>query len=201
MHNFFIEIKKYPELEKHCRTDLTILPKPYKGKEKIKAILLGADPTNNGIKGKEGLIELVKVFGINSEFERSFFGPQRTNLNAIGLTKENLYIQNVCRNYFADQTSENKYWSDIAKLWLKYLEQELAFLDANLPVFITAERIMRLLVSNAPSAKDIYTLRQKPPFLSEVLNRRIIPLYRHPKYLLSANWNEYKLYIMKLINE
>jgi hypothetical protein len=201
MHPFFLEIKKYPDLEKLCRTDITKLPESYKGNGKIKAILLGADPTNDGIKTNRGLKKLEIVFGIGSDYENYFFGLQLINLKAIELNKDNLYIQNVCRNYFTKQTSENKNWQDIAKIWLIFLNQELASLDARLPVFVTAEKIMKLFVHDVPGANDIYSMKQKAPFFSEYINRNIFPLYRHPKYLLSTRWSKYKEHIKQMINE
>ena len=67
MHSFLSEIKKYPDLAKGIRFDMTELPDSYIGKNRIKAILLGADPTNYGIKDKPGLIKLKTVFGIDSD--------------------------------------------------------------------------------------------------------------------------------------
>ena len=203
MHTFFNEIKKNPELSAVCKLDKEFLnlPEPYYGKGKIKAILLGADPTNDGIKKNRGIKILNTVFGIDSEFEKYFFGPQLVNLKAIELNKDNLYIQNVCRNYFTEETSQNKEWKKVARIWLPMLSQELELLDAKLPVLVTAEKIMKVLVNNVPSAKDIYSMKQKPTFFSEILNRNLIPLYRHPKYYLSKNWSDYKEHLKQVINE
>lgn len=202
MHPFFNEIKSYPDLELVCRTDIIYLPAAFKGTAEIKAILLGADPTNDGIQSNKGLKILDTVFGIGSDFEKYFFAPQLINLNVIEVKKENLYIQNVCRNYFKEQTSENKKWEDVANIWLPYLKKELSFLDDNIPVFVTAERIMKLLVTKVPSAKDIYSFNNKFQFFSTDLNRKILPLYRHPSYALSNNrWPGYTKYLKQIIDE
>jgi len=201
IHPFFNDIITQPDLAQQCRTDLIQLPEPFVGENQLKAILLGADPTNDGIKAERGLKQLKTVFGINSEFERFFFNPQKTNLNAIGLKKNDLYIQNVCRNYFKDPTSENKSWNEIAKIWIPYLIKELGSLDDGLPVLITAEKIMKLFVPEIPGASVIYNLNHKPPFYSVDLKRYLIPFYRHPSYLLSKNWDSYRKYIKQLINE
>lgn len=160
-----------------------ILPKSYKG-SKLKAILLGADPTNNGTKELKGLIELKTVFGIDEYNE--FFRPQLINLNGIGLNKENLYIQNVCRNYFKEQTSGNKQWSEAAKIWLPLLNEELNGVDPDkkLPVLVTSEVIMKVLInSKVIKAREIYD--KCLPFYSDILNREVFALYRHPAYTLS----------------
>lgn len=46
-HPFFEEIKDYPDFVPGCNPEITELPEPYIGTQEIKAILLGADPTNN----------------------------------------------------------------------------------------------------------------------------------------------------------
>lgn len=201
MHPFFNEIKKYPTIEKYCRTDLTKLPLPYSGKGKLKAIILGADPTNDGIKTDKCLKQLETVFGIGSEYEKYFFAPQMVNLKAIKLNKDNCYIQNLCRNYFTVQTTENKHWKDIAKIWLPFLADELSALDFDIPVFVTAEKIMKVLCPEVPTATDVYNKCHKLTFFSKDLNRNVFPLYRQPTYYLSKNWPEYKEYLKQLINE
>lgn len=201
MHPFFTEIKKFPELEKSCRTDLIKLPKPYQGTEKIKAILLGADPTNDGIKINKGLKQLDTVFGIGSDFGTAFFTPQLVNIKAIGLNTEELYIQNLCRNYFQKQTSSNRDWGTIAKLWLPYLTDELSAFDSKIPVLVSAEKIMKALFPNVPPASSIYSLACKLPFFSQSLNRNVFPLYRQPTYYLSKNWPLYKQYLKHAIND
>jgi hypothetical protein len=201
MHPFFEIITSIPTLEIQCRTDLTTLPEPYRGKNVLKAILLGADPTNKGIKGKPGLIELDTVFGINSEFEKYFFGPQRINLKALGIDKDSLFIQNVCRNYFICETSNNKSWKEAAKIWLPFLAEELISLDRKLPILITAEKIMKILIHDVPHAEIIYRMEVTPYFYSAYLNREAFPLYRYPKYFLSDNWNDYREFLRQRINE
>jgi hypothetical protein len=202
MHPFFIEIKKYPELLPSLNENILCLPLPYRGNEKIKAILLGADPTNNGNKAKPGLKVLDTVFGIGSDFERDFFAPQKINIETIKLKLENLYIQNVCRNYFSEETSKNKKWQKFGEIWVEFLKRELDELDPGLPVLVTAEKIMKLLVPDAPGAKELYLMNTKTPLFSEKLNRKIFPLYRNPNYFLTLNkFKEYKDYLINSINE
>lgn len=201
MHPFFIEIKKYPDLEQSCRTDLIKLPAPYTGNERIRAILLGADPTNEGLKKGDHLVELDTVFGIGSKFEKAFFTPQFVNMNSIDLKKDELFIQNLCRNYFTDQTSKNHNWAKIAKIWVPFLAEELSAFDSKIPVLVSAEKIMKVLIPDLPKADYIYNLNHKLPFFSEDLKRNVFPLYRQPTYYLSKNWPEYREYLKQEINE
>lgn len=198
MHPFFTEISKYPELAKYCKLDIQNLPEAYIGKNKIKAILLGADPTNNGTKKSPGRKILKTVFGVN-EFEE-FFKPQELNLRSIGLDKDNLFIQNVCRNYFIDETSKNRKWNEIAKLWLEYLINELDIFDPErrIPVLATSEVILKLLSEKVLKASDIYKHCIKFDFNETLLGRDIYAFYRHPKYLLHKNV-EYKDFLIKSI--
>ncbi len=199
MHPFFSEIKTYPELVNQIRFDLTELPEPYVGKNKIKAILLGADPTNDGIKTDKGPKQLKIVFGINSEYEKIFFAPQMINLSALEIDKDNLFIQNVCRNYFINQTGNNKKWNAIAELWLKYLKEEIDEYP-DILVFVTAEKIMKVLTKTIIKARDFYNYPEKYlPLYSELVQRDVYPLYRHPNYYLSNN-STYKNFLRKKLN-
>src|SRR5688572_22041262 len=77
MHPFFLAIKGSPDLVPSCRMDITGLPEPWKPVKEIKAIVLGADPTNDGVPRKRGLIEFAHVFGIGHKNENSFWGSQK----------------------------------------------------------------------------------------------------------------------------
>lgn len=200
MHPFFNEIKNYPNLSQEIRFDLTDLPDPYIGR-KIKAILLGADPTNNGIKTDKGLKQLATVFGIDSEYEKFFFGPQLTNLRALEISKDNLFIQNVCRNYFINQTGRNKKWNMVAELWIKYLKEDIDEYP-NIPILITAEKILKVLTKTTVKASDLYNNPEEHlPLWSESLQRDIYPLYRHPNYYLSNKSNsDYRNYLRKKLS-
>ena len=189
MHPFFNEIKMHPDLANEIRFDLTEFPNPFIGKNKIKAILLGADPTNDGIKTDKGLKQLETVFGIGSEYEKYFFAPQMINLNALEIDKDSLFIQNVCRNYFIKQTGNNKEWNTIAELWTKHLKEEINEYP-DIPVLVTAEKIMKVLTKTKIKASGLYKNPEEHlPLWSESLQRNVYPLYRHPGYYLSNNSN------------
>ena len=175
-----------------CIKETETLPNAYKGSN-LKAILLGADPTNDGTKEFKGFKELNTVFGIDEYNE--FFRPQLTNLKGIGLNKENLYIQNVCRNYFNVQTSVNKQWADVAKIWFPLLNEELNGVDPEkkLPVLITSEVIMKALINpKINRAREIYD--ECLSFYSDILKREVFAFYRHPAYSLSLKADKNNTY-------
>jgi hypothetical protein len=196
MDPFFIEIKKYPILEKSCRIDLVKLPESHTGKRKIKAILLGADPTNDGIKTNRGLKQLDTVFGIDSEYEKYFFKLQADNLNAINLTKDNLYIQNVCRNYFSEQTNDNKSWEEVAGIWKNYLIDELNSFHEHLPILATCKEVFMFLTGIEGPYTKIYSMETSLSFFSSDFRRFVFPLFRGRAYMFyKENWLEYRYYL------
>lgn len=65
----------------------------------IKAIVLGCDPST-----KE-YIQFKSVFGLG-EGDENFFGRIEDNLKEIGVEKENVYVQNLVRNYMHKTTGE-----------------------------------------------------------------------------------------------
>lgn len=91
------DIDKYLEGEKtlplhYCKDELN-----------IEAVVLGCDPSSN--KG----YDFKRVFGLDEEdmknYSCNFFNDIEINLNAIDLNKSNVYVQNLCRNYFLQETS------------------------------------------------------------------------------------------------
>lgn len=202
MHAFFEEIKSNSDLIEACKADIESLPKPFTGENTIKAILLGADPTNDGTKKDRGLKELEFVFGINGEFEKDFFALQAKNLSAIGLSKENCFIQNVCRNYFKDQTTENKNWFIAAGLWKKYLLQEISIFDPAIPVLTTSGEVFEVLTGIKGPYTNIYLRKTKLPFFSEYLQRPILPLFRGRAYMFYKDkWMDYRNYLKNYFAE
>lgn len=195
MHSFFSEINKYPDLKVFCRTDAELqeLPEAYSVKSDVKAIILGADPTNNGIRGNTGIKKLKYVFGINEPaYEKWFFRPQKDNLFALNpkLTKDDFYIQNLCRNYFVFQTYKNKTkWSKIAiKFWVEYLKDEIKNIPRDIPILSTSDVITFVLVPKAKETKtaDIYSGKIEPNFFSTELQRYVLPFYRGFSYPLNS---------------
>ncbi len=182
---------QHPVYKEHVVDELAI-PLPYFIDIKnVKAIVLGTDPTNFQNK-------LDYVFDLHKE-KSPYFEIILENLEKIGISKEQIYVQNLCKNYFIVETSKNPHWTEIAKLWAPILKKEL---DSNfpieIPVFITAGKLVFALTSEQETTR--YKFKK---FYDELLfidpdenalGRLIIPLFRHQDYRL-AQWEKYKEHI------
>lgn len=173
-----------------------VYPRPFcMNPDHVKAIVLGTDPSTKDGKTFD------YVFDLNSfkPSDRRYFKAIEENLNAIGLKLEDVYIQNVCQNYFLKETHDHeKEWKKAAEAWIPFLKKEL---DANfvlkIPVIVTAEIILEVLLRDQTPDEpiDIYACRCEIPYLEKInkLNRTLIPLYRHHRYSLkNTEWNEYR---------
>lgn len=174
-------------------------PKPYcHNIAKVKAIVLGADPST------EGKIKFEFVFGIKSKDKR-YFGPIESNLGILGLTQDDIYVQNIIQDYLSEETSKNKEWEKIAEDWVPVLLKELDDFDPNrkIPVLVTAEIVFNFLLNSRKySTKEIY--KGEVPlsnFGNNKLHRPLIPFYRHYYYSLKkAEWAKYAHEVPKQIN-
>ncbi len=180
----FLE-KEYSEV--YVRSDS--LPKPYVGNQEIKAILLGTDPTN---PSKE-IFEY--VFGLNNS-KRNYKGFLESNLKILpNLDLNNLYIQNLCKNYFTKVTSENKSWRDIAKHWAPLIKEEFDnIFEKNVPVLISAEVILDVVLIGSEKKQKADYYYKNACFIDESINifdRVLIPFYRNHNYRLLM-WDDYK---------
>ncbi|SNR57955.1 hypothetical protein SAMN06265371_10620 [Lutibacter agarilyticus] len=190
--------KKFPVLV----SDLYPFPKPYQGKEKVKAIVLGADPSHIVDGLPKPLKEVFQLDNPRSPYWRSI---QRNIDHIDGVTLDNLYVQNLCRNYFTQETSENEHWSEIARnYWAPFLKQELdGKFDVRVPVLMTTEFILHSLLKDPTiklKATDIYTNHILIKKEDNLLGRDLITFYRHHRYSLT-NWDTYKEFIEnKIIN-
>lgn len=112
-------VSKYGEL---IFTEFNI-PEAHEGKGEIRAIILGADPTH--IVGTCP-VRMEKVFGLEKAENSPHWRGISKNLRQIGLTLDNVIVQNVCRNYFDRETSKNEKWGEIAtSYWIPLLKEEL----------------------------------------------------------------------------
>jgi len=188
------EKRVFEELRSHLVKNIdeyTPFPKPYMGKNKIKAIVLGADPST------KTAIRFDNVFGLDGNDNRYFAGINK-NLNAIGLTLDDVYVQNFCQNYFTKTTYEQKenWWraSAIWYLWLKYELNEK--FDESVPLLVTSELILkRLKLGNKTKSIEYYKNPDLVPIQSDYLTsgRLVFPLYRHWRYNLQRpEWKVYK---------
>jgi hypothetical protein len=173
----------------------SFLPKPHHGSGPIKAIVIGADPTffQDGINGT-----VDKVFGLEQP-DSQFFRGVLTNLEQIDLSLDTIYVQNPVKNYFTTETSQNKIWSKCASLWLENLKRELdEKFDRSVPMFVTAEIILKVVVFReylkGIKNPDIYHRNIIFSPKQNYFGRKVIPLFRHFNYQLSA-WPDYADFI------
>lgn len=182
-------------------------PKPYpaivEDPAKVKAIVLGCDPSNFSDNGKTR--ELEYVFGIEGRNrDGRYFAGIKSNLKEIGISMDEIYVQNLCRNYFNVETANNTEWMKAAKMWRTTLKQELDdLIDLSVPVFITSEKLYFALINDAERTYKPIELYSNPdliPLKNNFLNRPLIPLYRHYKYSMANNF-DYAKHIKQILNK
>lgn len=151
-----------------------------KKRKDVKAIILGADPSNFSNSGET--VKIKTVFDLGGQDER-YFRSILTNINEVGLNLKNIYVQNLVRNFMTEETAKNKLWLDFVELWKPLLKQDLDLLNPgkNIPVFATAECILNSLLN--PDVKKIPAKEYfekciviKPE--QNFLERTIIPCFR-----------------------
>ena len=170
--------------------DYLPFPKPFKGKGEIKAIVVGADPSTND------KIRFETVFDLGGDDKRYFAGIKK-NLNAIGLTLDNVYVQNFCQNYFTLTTyKQRKNWLRASGIWYYFLREELdKKFELTIPILATSELILRrLLEFEEKNARFYYEHPDSVPVESSIVisGRNIFPFYRHWRYNLQRpEWQDY----------
>lgn len=169
----------------------------------VRAIVLGADPSNFSDKGNRKI--LTKVFGIGDGDPRYFQGILK-NLKEVGLGLENIYVDNLIQDYLDFESSYYKLWEPVAR---KNIPDCLARLDSidkkrKLPVFLTTEVLYKVLINTQPiSAAQLYSQPELIPISAELneLIRPLIPFYRHQDYsMLIQKWNLYRHRIMEILS-
>ena len=186
-------LKEYPLPEPYCPVET----------KKIKAFVLGTDPSNFSDNHKPRKISF--VFDIGSD--KRYFSSINQNLEVIGLSLENVFVENMVRNYMDQETASNTKWDLFAEKWLPYIKQEFDSIDPakKIPVLITAQVILKFL-SLTPleigKPGDYYKgIRKIPiPSLENKLGRNLIPFYRHLEYSLKKQDN-YREKVNKIITE
>lgn len=180
------------------------LPKEYNGKGELKAFLLGCDPGNRSSNGEP--IFFKKVFGLENENSMYFKPNFDKNLKQVNLLLDNLYVQNLCRNYFKIETYKQRRgeWKKCARLWIPLLKKELDLIDRSgeIPVLISSEIILEvLLFDKKPDCETIYKTGIIFNEDTNFLSRNLIAFFRSPKYRLNKNeWRTYKEIIMNSIH-
>jgi hypothetical protein len=173
----YLNIKEYPLPKAYCPDD----------NSNIKAFILGTDPSNFSDNKQTKLVEYVFDLGK----DKRYFNSINQNLNEIGLRLENVFVQNMVRNYMNKETSSNPYWDPYAEIWIPYVKQEFDSIDPHrkLPVFLTAHCILKILLLNPSDLgipSDYYLGLREIPILpaQNKLERNLIPFYRHSFYSL-----------------
>lgn len=174
-------------------------PAPYIGSGEIKAIILGADPTrivNNSPQ------PFRMVFELDNEMSPYWRGIGKNIELLDSLSMDNVYVQNLCRNYFTKETAKNQHWVRIAReYWIKHLNDELdSRFSPTIPILITTEFILHacLVKAKKVKARDIYSECLSFPWNDNLFGRELLALYRHPAYSLQR-WNEYSRFLSKRI--
>lgn len=196
-------------MNQKCLTAKKLIMKPPQpfcyNPSKIKAFVLGCDPTNFSDNGKP--MKLTFVFGISQDHR--YFSDILANLQLLGLHLEDLYIQNLLTEYLDEETGKNKNWEVKAERHVATRKTEFDTIDptGQIPVFLTAERLYQFLLNDDEKkwkASELYALKTKIPVPPEVnkLGRPLIPLYRHKNYHLDIwmNYHEVLIEIISSIN-
>ena len=142
------------------------------------------------------------VFDLSPNGDKRYFTSIDSNLKQLGLTRSDLYVQNLCRNYFTQDTETiaSKVWAEIACRWCPFLVKELDNLfDRKVPVLLTAARLYRVLNKGAMyEPKALYGRCLFVPEKDSRLGRVLIPLFRICRYRLTE-WPEYARRVRQLV--
>lgn len=176
-------------------------PEPYRGSGEIRAIILGADPTH-APKGQPHRI-FNMVFELDNP-KSPYFRSIQKNIGLVsGLSMEHVYVQNLCRNYFTRETSQNPDWEKIARdYWAAHLADELnSMFSPSVPILATTQFILSACLKGrkVEKAGKIYTECISIPGMDNILGRDIIAFYRHHWYSLDK-WDDYRRFVLERIN-
>ena len=191
------EILKNPDYRSECNSEQRKFPEAYfNSKENVRAIIIGADPSNPSNRTFE------YVFGLESGADSPYFRPILKNLSFIGLGLKEIYVQNLCRNYFTNVTDKNPVYSSVAKkYWLPELKKEIATFDPRIPVFVTAWKPLEVI---SPQAAKFYNTKKKIYDEAVIFNednelqRPVAALFRGGKGFYSLEKERWSSYSSKL---
>lgn len=198
-----------------CISDNSPFPEAYcKDLGQVKAIYLGCDPSNQDNRYRfKYAFTLEGIEDPDITYFKAFRTFHTNNLQEVGLTWNDLYVQNLCRNYFAKQTSEHfPFWKQLAReFWVDQLKQELTIFPDSIPVLLTSSYLYQVLVTGDwahHTAPEFYQCKIPIPVPAEMnlLKRPLIPFYRgrspllKKSYYLKGQWEEYKQSIRKVIS-
>lgn len=178
-------------------------PKPFcTNQQNIKAFVLGCDPSAFDKNGNR--LEFEYVFDLGND-ERYFKGVIK-NLNQIGLSLDEVYIQNLISDYQEEETSKNKEWFQLAQSYIEDRKLEFNKMDPSgkLPVLMTSEVLYKALLQETEQlikASELYSNPEILPIAANqnLLERPLIPLYRHWNYNLDK-WPQYSKHVKSLFS-
>lgn len=176
-------------------------PKPFCiNPQNVKAFVLGCDPTAFDSNGNR--LEFEYVFDLGKD--QRYFASVLKNLALLGLSLNDIYVQNLISEYQEKETTKNKHWKKAAQSYIQIRKKEFDAInpEKNLPVFLTAHILYELLVNDnlkGYTAEQLYNLEKIIPIQSgnNKLGRPLIPLFRHNKYQLK-NWESYTTHLKQL---
>lgn len=189
----------------------TPFPKPWNpGLEKVKAIYLGCDPSNRSQDRFEYAFALMSM---NPRYDL-FLRSHTENLEQVNLGWDSVYVQNLCQNYFEEETSKNlKLWRRVAQeFWIMRLKEELSTFRQSIPVLLTSQYLLEVLAFDGYEkvpAFDFYNCDHPIPVpaIKNHLARPLIPLYRgrnprinEPYHLSNVRWWAYRESIKMVLN-
>ena len=179
------------------------LPRPFVG-ERLRAIFLGADPGTVNTHSPDNQLKFMYPFQLEHGNQSPYFRQFLSNLNSVNLSLDNLYVQNLCQNYFKCETHAHRlHWLQAAKYWTKSLALELDSVDPKrgMPVLISAYIVLEALCPNGCHKPEYYYLNKR--FIRKnqnLLNRTLIPFFRggRGKYAMSK-WQNYSTKVSKYV--
>lgn len=187
--------------------EIVPFPKPFfKDPNQVKAIYLGCDPSTT----RKHEFKYAFAIGHENRHFKGFVTQHANNLDKVGLKLDQVYVQNLCQNYFKKETSKNlKVWKAAAnEFWIEYLRKELDELfDPDIPVLLTSQYLLEVLGDGKwkkVQAPDFYQCKIDIPIPANEnkLGRPLIPMYRGKSrsfkvsyHLKNEDWKEYRLRI------
>lgn len=189
-----LEYGEYLDLDKK-------IPKPYyEDLKKVRAILLGSSPmltkyTVDYTEQPEYVFNLSEYKeGVEGE---DIFGNINSNLLAIDLNLDEIYAENLCKNHLKNISVHDDAWVRIAHIWGKDLKKELDELfSKEIPVLVTATWMLKALGKGIRDGMHYYTSNEFIKAEDNILDRVLIPFFRHEQYDL--NKDSFKTYSEKI---
>lgn len=189
------------DYSEYLNLDLPI-PKPYyENLESVKVILLGSNPMFIKDSTEAAFVFNLSTFKQGLEGEE-IFGNINNNLQAIGLRLNEVYAENLCKNYLKHISVHDEAWIRIASVWGGYLKKQLDELfPKDVPVLITAPWILKALGKEMRDGMYYYTSNKFINPEDNILDRLLIPFFRQNQYDLSKDiFSSYRDKIRSHIN-